>query len=236
MSEMQATYTTERSLPDDLPDHPWGIFREWWDLAHTAHHGGPVQPNPNAVCLATVAPNAHPSARILLVKGMDLDRGYIVVYSNRTSRKGRELATNPRAACVVHWDPLDVQVRIEGPVTESPDAESDAYFASRALESRLGAWGSLQSQPLESRERLIEQVAEKAIELGVRLDDPDAPVPRPPHWGGYRVWAERVELWCAGVGRVHDRAAWTRRLRDARVDGAAGFEAASPWSATRLNP
>ncbi|MEM1167105.1 MAG: pyridoxamine 5'-phosphate oxidase [Planctomycetota bacterium] len=239
MSSIEETYSTERSLPDELPASPWGLFTEWWDAAHgrAERDGqGPIQRNPNAMTLATADADGTPSARVVLCKGMDLDLGHIVFYTNRNSQKGRELGGNPRAALVFHWDNLDLQARIAGPVTPSPDAESDAYFVTRPLESRLGAWGSRQSEPLDSRDTLIEQVAEAAISLGVQLDDESAEIPRPPHWGGFRVWAERVELWCAGIGRVHDRARWTRSLEPATVDTVAGYQSTSEWSATRLNP
>jgi pyridoxamine 5'-phosphate oxidase len=221
-------------LPDPLPAEPFALFRAWFDEAHQRR----VQPNPNAMTLATVDPDGRPSARIVLCKAIHEDPGRIVFYTNYNGRKGAALAANPRASLVFHWDPLDRQARIEGPVLRSPAEESDAYFRSRRLESRLGAWASDQSRPVESREKLLEQVAERARELGVDLSKiadggggEDAEIPRPPHWGGYRVWAERVELWCAGTGRVHDRAEWTRSLTPAG-DGYTG----GPWSATRLQP
>lgn len=232
MPDLDQTFSTERSLPEELPNEPWGLFREWWNEAHTKR----VQRNPNAMTLATVDGAGRPQARIVLLKQFDAEAGRVVFYTNRESDKGRALAVNPRAAAVIHWDQLDLQVRIEGPVTESPEAESDAYFDSRALEKKLGAWGSRQSRPLADRDELISQVASAALELGVQIDDEQAKVPRPAHWGGYRLWAERVELWCAGVGRVHDRAVWWRGLRAGEVDGVSGYVQAGAWSATRLNP
>jgi len=225
-------YSSEM-LPDPLPEQPFALFRGWFDEARA----GRIQPNPNAMTLATVDPDGRPSARIVLCKAIHEDPGLIVFYTNYNGRKGRALDANPHASLVFHWDPLDRQVRIEGPVTRSPADESDAYFRTRRWESRLGAWACDQSRPIESREKLLEQVAERAIELGIdmtKLVDgrgEDLEIPRPPHWGGYRVWAERVELWCAGSGRVHDRAEWTRTLTPAG-DGYTG----GPWSATRLQP
>jgi len=224
-------------LPERLPESPFSIVQPWFDEACAKK----VQPNPNAVTLATADSAGNPSARVVLCKDLDAEQGRITLYTNRRSRKGEELAARPRAALVMHWDVLDRQIRIEGPVTESPDSESDAYFRSRRWESRLGAWASDQSTPIGSREDLLAQVAGKAMELGLDLaaivdgHGEDLEIPRPPHWGGYRVWAERVEVWCAGTGRVHDRARWERALKPAELDGAAGY-VGGPWSATRLQP
>ena len=156
---------------------------------------------------------------ILLCKGIDLASGHIVFYTNERGRKGREMLTNPFAAAVFHWDALDRQVRIEGPIARSPAAESDAYFRSPLpWLSRIGAWVSDQSEPIRSRAALEEKLDRTLRRFGI---DPKSPppietkmeIPRPPHWSGFRLYADRVELWCAGAGRLHDRAAWTRTLR-----------------------
>jgi len=182
--------------------------------------------------LATVGEAGQPSARVVLCKRVAVDEGFIVFYTNRESRKGIELDAHPRAAAVFHWDALHCQVRIEGPVLRSPDAESDAYFARRALESRIGAWSSNQSQPLASRAALAAQVAAAAKKFGVTAATTDAEIPRPAHWGGYRLWIDSIELWMEGPGRVHDRAVWKRELQP---KDAISFSAGN-WSATRLNP
>ena len=220
-------------LPDPLPAEPFTLFRAWFDEAQAAKQ----QPNPNAMTLATVDADGKPSARIVLCKGIEQEPGCIVFYSNYESRKGRALEVNPQAALIFHWDHTDRQVRIEGPVERTTAGESDAYFKSRRWESRIGAWASQQSRPVDSRERLLEQVSEKVLELDLDLmkladgkgDELD--IPRPAHWGGYRLFAERVELWAGGTGRVHDRAAWTRK-REVK----AGAAAWGDWSATRLQP
>ena len=129
----------------------------------------------------------------------------------------------PRAAAVLHWDTMHRQVRIEGPIVRSPAPESDAYFASRALESRISAWASAQSQPLPSRAELIEKVRKTAERFHVAPGATSGEVPRPPHWGGYRLWFDTVELWTEGSGRVHDRALWKRTLQP---KDAFGFTAA----------
>lgn len=217
------------SLPDHLPKSPLPLFRAWFDEAQRRN----LQPNPNAMTLASAGPDGRPSARIVLCKAIHDD--CLVFYTNYHGRKGRELEANPWAAVLFHWDNFDRQIRIEGPVTRSPASESDAYFHSRRWESRLGAWASDQSEPIASREALINKVRRTAGELGVDMaaavGGQPIEIDRPPHWGGFRLWFERVELWCGGIGRVHDRAVWTRTLkRDG--DGFAG----GAWAATRLQP
>lgn len=217
------------TLPDHLPKSPVGIFRAWFDDAQARK----LQPNPNAMTIATIDPDGRLSARVVLCKGMADD--YVVFYTNYRGRKGRALEAHPRAAVVFHWDQFDRQVRIEGPVVRSPASESDAYFHSRRWESRVGAWASDQTEPIESREALINKVRHTADRLGVDLaaavGGQPIEIDRPAHWGGYRLWFERVELWCGGIGRVHDRAVWTRSLSPA----ADGFKPGH-WSSTRLQP
>jgi pyridoxamine 5'-phosphate oxidase len=208
-------------LPASLPPDPMPLLEQWYSGACEAK----AQPNPDAMALATATPDGRPSVRIVLCKKSVADPGYIVFYTNYSSRKGDELAANPRAAAVFHWDDLGRQARLEGPIMRSPDAESDEYFASRALDSRIGAWASLQSQPLDSRRTLLKRVAAEAARYGTQ-------VPRPPHWGGYRLWPEAIELWVSGAFRVHDRARWARALGAATATG----YAPGPWQSTRLFP
>jgi len=176
------------------------------------------EPNdPNAVALATAMPDGRPSARMVLLKGVvetpGPDGGF-VFYTNMDSRKGEDLKANPRAALCFHWKSLRRQVRVEGPVAMVSDEEADAYFNSRARDSRIGAWASDQSRPLSGRMELERRVALYAARYAV------GPVPRPPHWTGGRVIAERIEFWRDRPFRLHDRliyewdgAAWrTHRL------------------------
>jgi pyridoxamine 5'-phosphate oxidase len=209
-------------LSEPLPPEPLSIAAAWLAQAFQERH----QPNPNAMVLATCTPEGHPSARVVLCKDIAPEPGFIVFYTNYLSRKGRELTANARAAAVIHWDHLHRQVRVEGRVVKAPDTDSDAYFASRALESRVGAWASKQSEPVASRKALLDSVAEVSHRF------PGTEVPRPSHWGGYRLWADAVELWVEGDARIHDRARWTRTLTPR---GSTEFTA-TPWTATRLQP
>ena len=223
------------TLAEVLPADPLIIASEWLGEAWIAR----TQPNPNAMVLATSTREGQPSARIVLCKEIVPQPGFIVFYTNYLSAKGRQLRDNPRAAAVVHWDALHRQVRIEGPVVAAPEADSDAYFATRPWQSRIGAWASEQSEPIASRARLLEAVKEAARRFGAPTpgasgadDSLKITVPRPPHWGGYRLWADTVELWVEGAARIHDRARWQRRLQ--APEG--GSFRPGAWTATRLQP
>lgn len=228
------TDTTEL-LPDPLPEDPLVVTQEWLQAAFAAQW----QPNPNSMVLATSTPDGRPSARVVLLRDIVPEPGYIQFYTNYLSMKGKQLKDNPRAAAVIHWDAMHRQVRLEGPVTFAPAADSDRYFAARAWPKRIGAWASAQSAPVDSRATLLKSLADSAARFGTPVPGTTAPqtdedydVPRPPHWGGYRLWAEAVELWVEGDARVHDRARWARTL-SRRSDGSYH---AGPWSATRLQP
>ena len=222
-------------LPDPLPAEPLALVKVWLAEAFAAKW----QPNPNAMVLATSSPDGRPAARVVLAKEVVPEPGFVVFYTNYQSAKGMQLRANPRAAGVIHWDALHRQVRLEGPVSPAPEADSNRYFASRAWPKRIAAWASAQSQPLASREALLQSVAEVAQRFGTPVpgtpgadESRDHPVPRPPHWGGYRLWAEAIELWVEGDARVHDRARWVRTLT---ADGQGGFRTGA-WSVTRLQP
>lgn len=176
---------------------PIALFDEWYAEAEVS------EPNdPNAVAIATADAQGRPSVRMVLLKGHDAN-GF-VIYSNRESRKADELAANPNAALMFHWKTLRRAVRIEGAVEWASDAESDAYFASRSRDSRIGAWASEQSRPLDARETFETRVAE----VQARFDGQD--VPRPPHWGGYRVIPRTIEFWQDRHARLHERRLFTR--------------------------
>ena len=161
-----------------------------------------VLPEPNAMSLATVGMSGNPSVRIVLMKDVD-ERGF-VFYTNLDGRKGRELRTHPVAAICFHWAALEVQVRAEGPVELVSDEEADAYFATRPRESQIGAWASIQSQPIEHAQDLGQRVAEYEKKYEGRE------VPRPPHWSGFRLRHDRIEFWKSRPGRLHERHLYTR--------------------------
>ncbi|MFM8639550.1 MAG: pyridoxamine 5'-phosphate oxidase [Planctomycetota bacterium] len=181
------------------PASPMEAFRRWFDAAHEAT----ALPNPNAMSVATIDPDGRPSVRVVLCRGFD-ERG-IVFYTNRQSRTGEALRAHPRACANFHWDPLDRQVRIEGSVTHTSEAESDAYWNSRPRENRVNACASQQSRPIGSRAAL--EAAVREVEERYAGKD----IPRPPHWGGFRIAPERVEFWQGHKHRLHDRMAYVRR-------------------------
>ena len=212
----------EQSLPEPLPAEPLGIAAAW--LAEALRRKD--QPNPNAMVLAT-STGGRPAARIVLCKEIDAVSGLVRFVSNYDSRKGQELAANPRAALLFHWDHLHRQVRMEGSVVPADGPDSDRYFASRHRDSQLGAHASAQSRPIASAAALRTQLD------AVRAHFPAGTVvPRPANWGGYVMWVDTVELWVEGASRLHDRALWTREL--AFSHNAAPV--AGLWSSTRLQP
>lgn len=209
-------------LSGDPPADPLPHLAAWIREAHEA----PGVVEPEAATLATVDPDGRPSARVVLLRRLDVAAGCALFYTNRSSRKGLALAAHPHASLVLYWDSLGRQARIEGPVTLASDAESDAYFAARHPDSRVAAAASDQSEAIASRAELLARF--EAVRR--RFGDADA-VPRPAHWGGYRVWIERVELWASRPRRLHDRFEWRRAL----TPEGDGFRA-GPWRATRLMP
>jgi len=196
-------------------DDPFVIARRWLDEAT------PTEPNdPNAIALATVDADGLPNVRMVLLKEIETageGGGAFVFYTNYGSAKGREIAATGRAAFVMHWKSLRRQVRARGLVTREEGAQADAYYASRSLKSRLGAWASHQSEPLASREALMAEVAKVTLRKGPRPS-------RPPFWGGFRLRPLEVEFWADGAFRLHDRFRWRRA------------EIGAPWSVERLNP
>jgi len=181
---------------------PFALFSAWFAEAAAS------EPNdPNAMCLATATPEGAPSARMVLLKGLDAEgtpgRGF-VFYTNLESRKGGELAANPQVALLFHWKTLGRQVRVEGRVTPVSPEEADAYYATRARMSRIGAWASRQSRPLASRSEL--EAAVEAFDSRFPGED----IPRPPHWSGFRVTPARIEFWRDMPFRLHDRTLFER--------------------------
>ena len=186
-------------MPETAPD-PIERFRRLFDEAKRVDRDR--LPEPTAFSLATVGADGRPAVRIILLKGVD-DAGF-VFYTNLESRKGRELLARPAAAMAFHWQPLEVQVRIEGDVTLVPPAAADAYFASRDRGSQIGAWASLQSHPLDHPGDLTRRVTE----MEQRFEG--KPVPRPPHWSGFKLIPERIEFWKNRASRLHERHLYRR--------------------------
>jgi pyridoxamine 5'-phosphate oxidase len=195
LADLRKSY--ERNELDEAAcaDDPLRQFETWLEQAIKAQ-----LPEPNAMTLATVGADGRPSTRIVLIKGLDA-RG-LVWYTNYDSRKGRELAHDPRAALQFHWVELERVVRIEGQVEKVSAEESDAYYTTRPLDSRIGAWASPQSQPITSRAVLVANAAKAAARHGLNP-------PRPPHWGGYRLVPDRWEFWQGRRSRLHDRVLYT---------------------------
>ncbi len=189
---------------------PFALARSWLSEAEAS------EPNdPNAIALATVDPDGLPNVRMVLLKEIEADA--FVFYTNYGSAKGQEIAASGKAAFVLHWKSLRRQIRVRGLTEREEGPQADAYYASRSLKSRLGAWASDQSQPLSSREALMAQAAKVALTKGTNP-------PRPPFWGGFRIRPVEIEFWSDGAFRLHDRFRWTRPAN------------ASDWIVERLNP
>ena len=196
IADLRKSYEKAELSEDACAPDPLNHFDRWIKEAIASQ-----VPEPNAMTLATVGSDLRPSTRVVLIKGLD-ERG-IVWFTNYGSRKGRELAGNPHAALQFHWVELERVVRIEGRVEKISDEESDAYFHSRPLDSRIGAWASPQSEVISSRSVLVANAAKFGAQF---LLQP----PRPPHWGGYRLLADRWEFWQGRRSRLHDRLRYTQ--------------------------
>jgi pyridoxamine 5'-phosphate oxidase len=197
IADLRKSYERAELNEDASCAAPGQQFSKWLEEAIAAQ-----LPEPNAMTLATVGSDLRPSTRVVLIKGLD-ERG-IVWFTNYDSRKGRELAGNPHAALQFHWVELERVVRIEGRVEKISDEESDAYFHSRPLDSRIGAWASPQSEVISGRGVLVANAAKFGAQF---LLQP----PRPPHWGGYRLLADRWEFWQGRRSRLHDRLRYTQQ-------------------------
>ena len=208
LADLRQEYMRAGLAEADADADPFRQFQRWFDDALAAK-----LPLPNAMTLATADADGRPSARIVLLKGVE--SGGFVFYTNYRSRKGRELAARPAACLVFQWSDLERQVRVDGAVHRVSAAASDAYFASRPLGARLSAWASAQSEKVASRAALEKAAEEVRARHG---DDP----PRPSHWGGYRVVPDAIEFWHGRANRLHDRLLYTR--------------AGAAWTIERLAP
>lgn len=208
IARIRIDYAKARLGPEDCLHDPLAQFNRWLDEAITSQVN-----EPTAMNLATVE-NGRPSARMVLLKG--IEGGAFVFYTNYLSRKGEQLQANPFAALTLFWPELERQVRVEGRVERVPEEASDAYFASRPYQSRVGAWASEQSQPLDSPTTLVARAAKFAAKHITH-------VPRPPHWGGFALRPDRMEFWQGRPSRLHDRVVYLR-------------EDNGSWSRQRLYP
>jgi pyridoxamine 5'-phosphate oxidase len=210
LADLRQNYTRDGLLEEDADPDPFIQFKVWFDQVLSTSII-----EPNAMTLATVGANGQPKARIVLLKHFD-DRGF-TFFTNYNSHKGQELEQTPQAALVFWWGELERQIRIEGSIEKVDIAESDGYFSLRPWESRLGAWASQQSEVIESRD-----ILEKRLEK-LKSEYADLTVPRPPHWGGFRLIPDRLEFWQGRPSRLHDRLCY-RRLKEGK------------WLRERLSP
>ncbi|MCI5059618.1 MAG: pyridoxamine 5'-phosphate oxidase [Alphaproteobacteria bacterium] len=194
MTQIENTEKPEDFTP---PANPYELFQEWYELAQEKEIN-----DPGAMCLATATPDGKPSARMILLKGLD-ERG-LVFYTNASSRKGQEILKNPDAALCFHWKTLLKQVRIEGPLEEISDEEADSYYSTRHRGSRIGAWASKQSQPLGSYQELKNTVEQCEVSFKDKEN-----IPRPDYWKGFRLKPEYFEFWIDGQYRLHQRYLYT---------------------------
>lgn len=242
-----ASTSSGHLLPTHLPGEPFTLLKEWFDDETKAQR----TPNPTAMSIALPMPSAEGegiTSRIVLCRGLDARAGVLTFFTNYQGRKGRGVldAIARRGCCAgaacLHWDATDRQARVEGWVVPASAQESDAYFASRRWENRISAWVSNQSEPVPGREQLLARIPATLARLGLSAQElldrgESVQIPRPPHWGGFRMYARRVELWLGGPGRLHDRAIWERPLagagtREALDAGILGLA----WQSTRLQP
>lgn len=209
-------------------DDPFALARAWLAEATESELN-----DPNAIALATVDAAGMPDVRMVLLK--DIEDEAFVFYTNYDSAKGQQITATGKAAFVMHWKSLRRQIRVRGDVTREDGPPADRYFASRALQSRIGAWASRQSQPLDSRATLMAEAARQGLAHGLNPR-------RPPFWGGFRIRPVQIEFWADGAFRLHDRFRWTLRSADqVASDGngesaGAGGESVGPWQVTRLSP
>lgn len=212
ISQLRDAYEAPPLVEANAPTDPFMLFEAWLKLATESD-----TPEPNAMCLATVDASGQPSNRFVLLKGFDTEA--FTFYTNYNSRKSTELASNPKAASTFWWPLLQRSVRIEGTISKTTSEESDEYFPTRPIGSRLGAWASAQSSPIASREAL----QEKKAEVEKRFEGSND-IERPPHWGGFRLVPHRIEFWAGQPSRLHDRLVYSR-------DAPSG-----DWTLQRLQP
>ena len=218
-------------LSQSMTQNPLLLLQSWFNEAMELD----LQPNPDTMAIATSNSQGLPNVRMVLCKEINTEEGYVVFYTNYNSVKSMEIKENPKCSALFHWDKLGYQIRIRGEILQSPDEENDAYFATRSLGSQVGAWASDQSNPVENRQALddqFQQILDRFNLTNESITRNEQKIPRPPYWGGYRLWIEEVEFWLNRKDRLHDRLHFKRSL----TISSKGIETGDNWTVKRLQP
>ena len=214
-----------------MTQNPLLLLQSWFNEALELD----LQPNPDTMAIATSNSQGLPNVRMVLCKEINTEEGYVVFYTNYNSVKSMEIKENPKCSALFHWDKLGYQIRIRGEILQSPDEENDAYFASRHLGSQVGAWASNQSNSVVDRQALDDQFRKTLDRFNLTNESitrNEKKIPRPPHWGGYRLWIEEIEFWLNQKDRLHDRLHFRRAL----TISSEGIETEKNWTVKRLQP
>ena len=214
-----------------MTQNPLLLLQSWLNEAMELD----LRPNPDTMAIATSNSQGLPNVRMVLCKEINTEEGYVVFYTNYNSVKSLEIKENPKCSALFHWDKLGYQIRIRGEILQSPDEENDTYFASRHLGSQVGAWASNQSNPVEDREALDDQfkkILDRFNLTSESITRNEQKIPRPPNWGGYRLWIEEIEFWLNQKDRLHDRLHFRRAL----TISSEGIETEKKWIVKRLQP
>ena len=214
-----------------MTQNPLLLLQSWFNEAMELD----LQPNPDTMAIATSNSQGLPNVRMVLCKEINTEEGYVVFYTNYNSVKSMEIKENPKCSALFHWDKLGYQIRIRGEILQSTDKENDAYFASRHLGSQVGAWASNQSNPVEDRQALDDQfrkILDRFNLTSESITRNEKKIPRPPHWGGYRLWIEEIEFWLNQKDRLHDRLHFRRAL----TISSEGIKTEKNWTIKRLQP
>ena len=218
-------------LSQSMTQNPLLLLQSWLNEAMELD----LQPNPDTMAIATSNSQGLPNVRMVLCKEINTEEGYVVFYTNYNSVKSLEIKENPKCSALFHWDKLGYQIRIRGEILQSPDQENDTYFASRHLGSQVGAWASNQSNPVEDREALdgqFKKILDRFNLTSESITRNEQKIPRPPNWGGYRLWIEEIEFWLNQKDRLHDRLHFRRAL----TISSEGIETEKKWTVKRLQP
>ncbi len=218
-------------LSQSMTQNPLLLLQSWLNEAMELD----LQPNPDTMAIATSNSQGLPNVRMVLCKEINTEEGYVVFYTNYNSVKSLEIKENPKCSALFHWDKLGYQIRIRGEILQSPDEENDTYFASRHLGSQVGAWASNQSDPVEDREALdgqFKKILDRFNLTSESITRNEQKIPRPPNWGGYRLWIEEIEFWLNQKDRLHDRLHFRRAL----TISSEGIETEKKWTVKRLQP